>query len=58
MSRSLVAHMFVSLLLCCLCTELAVAQEYFMNPVICGDVADPTIIRWGDTYYAAGTSSE
>lgn len=58
MSRSLVAHMFVSLLFCCLCTELAVAQEYFMNPVIRGDVADPTIIRWGDTYYAAGTSSE
>lgn len=33
-------------------------QTFFSNPVICGDVADPTIIRWGDVYYAAGTSSE
>ncbi len=38
----------------------ASAQEpgYFYNPVIRGDVADPTMIRFGDAYYAAGTSSE
>lgn len=30
----------------------------YSNPVIPGDVADPTIIRAGDVYYAAGTSSE
>jgi xylan 1,4-beta-xylosidase len=30
----------------------------FQNPVIAGDFADPSIIRVGDTYYAAGTSSE
>jgi beta-xylosidase len=30
----------------------------FTNPVIPGDFADPTIIRRGDTYFAAGTSSE
>lgn len=37
-----------------------VAQErsWFENPVIRGDIADPTIIRVGDTYYATGTSSE
>jgi len=30
----------------------------FINPVIPGDYADPTVIKIGDTYYAAGTSSE
>ncbi|MCF0176345.1 MAG: family 43 glycosylhydrolase [Bacteroidales bacterium] len=30
----------------------------FCNPVIRGDVADPTVIMIGDSYYAAGTSSE
>ena len=34
------------------------AQQTFKNPVIHGDVADPTIIRINQTYYAAGTSSE
>ncbi len=28
------------------------------NPVIPGDFADPSVIRTGDVYYAAGTSSE
>lgn len=31
---------------------------FFNNPVIQGDMADPTVIRIGDVYYAAGTSSE
>ncbi len=30
----------------------------YRNPVIAGDFADPSIIRVGNTYYAAGTSSE
>lgn len=30
----------------------------YRNPVIAGDFADPSVIRVGDTYYAAGTSSE
>ena len=30
----------------------------YRNPVISGDFADPSVIRVGDTYYAAGTSSE
>ena len=34
------------------------AQQYFVNPVICGDVPDPTVIRIGNEYFAAGTSSE
>lgn len=29
-----------------------------VNPVIPGDFADPSVIRAGNTYYAAGTSSE
>lgn len=37
----------------------AMAQEStFQNPVICGDVPDPSVIRIDDTYYATGTSSE
>jgi len=36
----------------------AAEQDYYRNPVIHGDVADPTIVRLGNTYYAAGTSSE
>jgi len=35
----------------------AVAQQ-FTNPVIPGDYADPTVIRFAGKYYAAGTSSE
>ncbi|MBR5660405.1 MAG: family 43 glycosylhydrolase [Bacteroidales bacterium] len=31
---------------------------YYSNPVIRGDVPDPSIIRIGETYYATGTSSE
>ncbi|MCE6989623.1 glycoside hydrolase family 43 protein [Dyadobacter sp. CY323] len=30
----------------------------YRNPVISGDFADPSVIRVGNTYYAAGTSSE
>ncbi|RYY30026.1 MAG: beta-xylosidase [Chitinophagaceae bacterium] len=29
-----------------------------LNPVIPGDFADPTVISFGNSYYAAGTSSE
>lgn len=32
--------------------------NYYQNPVIPGDFPDPTIIRAGDTYYAAGTTSD
>lgn len=38
--------------------QMVTAQTFYSNPVISADMADPTIIRWGDTYYAAGTSSE
>lgn len=33
-------------------------SQQYKNPVIRGDVADPTVIRIGEVYYAAGTSSE
>jgi len=33
-------------------------QQTFKNPVIHGDMPDPSVIRIGDTYYATGTSSE
>jgi beta-xylosidase len=32
--------------------------SYFTNPVIPGDLADPSLLRIGETYYATGTSSE
>ncbi|MGM9758509.1 MAG: family 43 glycosylhydrolase [Parabacteroides sp.] len=39
-------------------TVQAQQENYFTNPVIHGDVADPSILRDGSTYYATGTSSE
>lgn len=33
-------------------------ESTYRNPVIQGDFPDPTVIRVGDMYYAAGTSSE
>ena len=41
-----------------LATGLAQQESYFTNPVIHGDVADPSIIRIDQTYYITGTSSE
>ena len=35
-----------------------VPQQTYRNPVISGDFPDPSIIRVGEDYYAAGTSSE
>ena len=35
-----------------------VPQQTYRNPVISGDFPDPSIIRVGENYYAAGTSSE
>ncbi|MDR2148774.1 MAG: glycoside hydrolase family 43 protein [Tannerella sp.] len=34
------------------------AQQTYRNPVIAGDFPDPSVIRVGDTYFAAATSSE
>lgn len=33
-------------------------EQTYRNPVIKGDLPDPTIIRVGEDYYAAGTTSE
>jgi beta-xylosidase len=33
-------------------------EQTYRNPVIAGDLPDPTVIRVGDNYYAAGTTSE
>lgn len=40
------------------CTGNRVSKDFFENPVIRGDVADPSMIRIDDTYYVTGTSSE
>ncbi len=41
-----------------LCFNVYCQQEMFRNPVIHGDMADPSVIRIDDTYYATATSSE
>lgn len=43
-----------------ICSLNVIGQEqgYFHNPVIRGDIPDPSIIRVKNTYYATGTSSE
>lgn len=40
------------------CIFQSTERKTYTNPVIPGDLADPTVIRLGDTYYASGTSSE
>ncbi len=34
------------------------SETYYKNPVIPGDIPDPSIIRVGETYYACGTSCD
>ena len=34
------------------------SADVYQNPVIAADIADPSVIRVGDTFYATGTSSE
>jgi beta-xylosidase len=50
----------ISILLFTLSALPLTAMEvgYFINPVIRGDVADPSVIRFEGRYYATGTSSE
>lgn len=63
---SLYRHISFRLVLAALLTLqgwIAAAQQnppvsFYSNPVIPGDVPDPTIIRVGDKYYAAGTTSD
>ncbi len=48
--------LFVALLL--VLPLLLPAQRKFENPVIKADLPDPSVVRIGDTYYAAGTSGD
>ena len=41
-----------------LLTNFCLQAQQFTNPVILGDFADPTVIRFAGKYYACGTSSE
>lgn len=52
--------LFLLIMLTSLVPGLPSAKEvtYFQNPVIRGEMADPSIIRIKNTYYATGTSSE
>ncbi|MDR3061687.1 MAG: family 43 glycosylhydrolase [Dysgonamonadaceae bacterium] len=50
---------FLSFLLFFICVSInGQKQSTFTNPVIREDVADPSIVMIGNTYYASGTSSE
>lgn len=40
------------------CQNKSETETVYINPVIHGELADPSIIRIGETYYATGTSSE
>lgn len=46
--------MAIGLLFCISCAENE--KKFYYNPVIPGALPDPTVIRVGDVYYAAGTS--
>ncbi|MDR0795203.1 MAG: glycoside hydrolase family 43 protein [Tannerella sp.] len=49
---------FYSLWVLICLTLSASGQQTYRNPVLAGDIPDPSVIRVGDTYYVAGTSSE
>ncbi|QMU28688.1 glycoside hydrolase family 43 protein [Adhaeribacter radiodurans] len=54
-------HYLITLLLSLLsitCFAQTGSAITYKNPVIAGDFADPSVIRVGDIFYAAGTSSE
>lgn len=52
--------LLVTLMLLNACNQPAENKEktFYTNPIIAGDFPDPTIIRVGDTYYAAGTTND
>lgn len=56
--KKLILTLFGSIALCSATSVMAQETSYFTNPVIHGDMADPSILRIGDTFYATGTSSE
>lgn len=61
------ALMIVVSMVCCIAQQAWSADApkadtakkgFYRNPVIPGDFADPSVIKVGNTFYAAGTSSE
>lgn len=57
MRNPLLKSLCIGLLATCLSHATAQTGTY-KNPVIPGDYPDPTVIRVGETYYSAGTSSD
>lgn len=58
MKKITILLVLASLIIVCSSCSKSKPVQYFTNPVIHGDMADPSIIRIGETYYATGTSSE
>lgn len=54
--KKLILTLFGSIALCSVASVMAQETSYFTNPVIHGDMADPSILRIGDTFYATGTT--
>lgn len=52
--------LFIALVLLNFCTTPSKQEKkaFYKNPVIAGDFPDPSVIRVGNTYYAAGTSND
>lgn len=51
-------HLSLLSLACSICMAYSQPGNSYTNPVLRGDMADPSIIRVGNTYYATTTSSE
>lgn len=58
MKNSSFLTLFLLIIGLCLHAQQPVKEYLYNNPVIPGDLPDPTIIRVGNTYYAAGTTSD
>lgn len=56
MNETMKKHFFALLCLAAVLATSCRQTAYFENPVIKSDVPDPSVIRIGTTYYAAGTS--
>tara|TARA_R110002049_G_scaffold308913_1_gene514888 strand:+ start:34255 stop:35838 length:1584 start_codon:yes stop_codon:yes gene_type:complete len=48
--------LILSIVLLCSCHNQKETKHTYSNPVIAGEIPDPSIIRVGKTYYATGTS--
>ncbi len=58
MKRNIILILFLCFFGWSIDAQQKVKENFYNNPVIPGDFPDPTIIRVGNMYYAAGTTSD